>query len=749
MDEHIRTLRKEELLVDHEGWFDEENAERVVSWLVAAENRRPVVLVGSGFTRNARNRTTGALASQKQVPFWSDLVKQLARDLGVSADRYDAPTLFEMYQEAFGEAKLRDSLRDTVADAILAPGEAHTVLATYPCEAIVTTNCLDTQLDKACVGWRRVVVDADLSAAGQGRDLIYLHGHRDFSDSWVMTRSQYEDFPRSKPVMVARVRQLLAQHPWLIVGFSMTDPNFHSITRLVGLEMRGHQPLSLALMRDPPSAAERLHWRRLGFEIATPKDKSDFANFLSRIFPKLVTTYSPTSAAARAYVRRGTSADAKLQRFREVYSAPIVDRDEAYRDWKAQLKELLTPEEQADAKKTAQEASQAAWATRTAPTPKTGSDSPTPHVAPPVPAPALHDPLFDGLDVAPRFRPLASFDEIQWLSMLLKKSSPLAGELAKHFAWGLHQHLFESADDLALEAITLRLAKRAGWNDSSIEDLHRSAVASARKYGRASIEKLLEGVAADLGLSPPSEEEDHPDLPHIRYAKAAYSAFMNVEFKDAAECYGKAARSAAEAGFVFEQWAYTVGQLDASVRATSSWAPSKDNNERRELREQLILEIQRLARQPTVERWIQRADEQSRSVFREVVVRSQERDRSRVRGSWGQRYGGGGRTLWRAFRDLETIHSPPSLRIQYLEPLLPLLDLNDVALVLSNANKPREWLEEQLSRPVENFAKRQARDKELVEYFLADQVALSETALIARLECMRKLDLGGHLKTGH
>ncbi|MBK6514521.1 MAG: hypothetical protein IPG04_10485 [Polyangiaceae bacterium] len=51
--------------------------------------------------------------------------------------------------------------------------------------------------------------------------------------------------------MASRVRQLLAQHPWLVVGFSMSDANFHAITRLLGNEMRGHQPLSLVLMTGP------------------------------------------------------------------------------------------------------------------------------------------------------------------------------------------------------------------------------------------------------------------------------------------------------------------------------------------------------------------------------------------------------------------------------------------------------------------------------------------------------------------
>ncbi len=748
MDAHIRALRKEEFLIEHGGPFDEENAERVVSWLVAAEERSPVVLVGAGFTLNARDRRTGRQATRTQAPLWSDVVAILAKDLGLSAERYEAPTLFEMYKEHFNEAKFRDALRATVANSDLAPGAAHEALVAYPSEAIVTTNCLDTLLDEACGSrWRRVVADPDLSTAGEGHDLIYLHGHREFSDSWVMTRSQYEDVPRQKPVIVARVRQLLAQHPWLVVGFGMTDPNLHSIIRLLGSEMRSHQPLSLALMRDTPMAAERLHWRRLGFEIASPRDKEHVAEFLALVLPKLVTTYSPTSTAAKGYIRRGSTPTEKLRRFRDVHPAPIIDREEAYVDWKDQLKELLSAEEQSAAKARVNEAHQAAWTTRSPP-PKTEGNSPVSEVvAGTRPATPPSDSLFDGLDIAPKFRPLASFEEVHWLSILLSKG--LLNELAEHFAWALTHQIFEDrADLLPLEVFAIRLASRAGWKASNADRIHallRAACASARKYGREMIEELVKGEAAALEL-PLTSGEDYRDRPHLLLAKAGYQALMNANFHEAAERYAEAARLVAHVGLVFEEWVYAVGEADALSQLGSptkfadrsmSAALTREEEKRRLQGEALHDRIRELTRRRAVERWISRADEQSRSVLQEVVERSAERERFRARGSWGRRFGGNGHALWKSFRDLETVHAPPSLRRKYLEPLLPLLNASHLALVLPNARKPREWLDAILDRPTETVAERRKRDRELIEVLLPGNT-LTKAEILARVECLRE-----------
>lgn len=735
MDQYIRALRKEELLLEYDGWFDEENAERVVSWLVAAEDRTPVVLVGAGFSRNARIKKTGEPATRQQAPLWSELLEPFAYDLGVSPSRYDAATLFELYAEAFGSAPLRDKLREAVADADLLPVRAHDALAMYPCEAIVTTNCLDTLLDSARDrGWRRVVADSDLSTLGHERDLIYLHGHRDFPDSWVMTRSQYEDFSRSKPVMVSRVRQLLAQHPWLLVGFGMADPNFHAIMRLLGVEMRGHQPLSIALMTEQPILAERQHWRRLGIEMAVPtlRDR-ELGDFFPWIFEKLNTRYSPTSEAASAYIQRGVTPQEKLSRFRRVYTSPIIDPDKAYQDWKKQLTNLLNDEERAAVAARVRQANEVFFATERRPL-RTSQNSPgTPRVSAP-PNPALNDRLFQ--DMAPQFPPLASSDLIQGLDILVGKGEALRGELAEHFAWGLEKALFENERfPLPLDVLALRLAKDAGLASERIDGLVRHALYSARKYADKKAGARLDDEISRLGLSLPSPDKD-PDRPHLDEAKRAYRAFMDGDYNDAIARYEAAAKLAASAKLDLETWVYTKGQADAfAVKASSQEDAPHDDDRLRTLREQ----AQRLAESPVVERWFRRADASARQVLEQVIEIEREREKFRVTGGRGRRFGGPSEELWRACQELRVVHAPPALQRQYAAPWLGFLDVDDAALALGLARKPRQWLDEALLRTPTTLDERVKRDRKLVATVLAEPDTLTTTELVARLECLPAL----------
>lgn len=79
-------------------------------------------------------------------------------------------------------------------------------------------------------------------------EVLYLHGHRSSPQTWVLSRSQYEDLPTTRPVLLTRVRQLLSQHPVLTVGYSLTDPDFHQVYRQLSLDMKTKCPPGLALL---------------------------------------------------------------------------------------------------------------------------------------------------------------------------------------------------------------------------------------------------------------------------------------------------------------------------------------------------------------------------------------------------------------------------------------------------------------------------------------------------------------------
>lgn len=729
MDATIRELRREELLTAHGGRFDEENAERVTKWLVAAEDRRPVLLVGAGYSRNARDRETGMTATQAQAPLWNDLIKSLAADVDLPVDHYDAPTLFELYGETLGEARLRDALRGCFADSALGPGPAHEAIATYPCEAIVTTNCLDTLLDKVCaVGWRRVIENSDLSVQGQLRDLIYLHGHRDYADSWVMTRSQYEDFHRTKPVIVARTRQLLAQHPWLVVGFGMTDPNFHSITRLVGSEMRGQQPLSLVLMPKLPSTAERQHWRRLGFEIVAPERAEKLPDFFAWALSKLTTTYSPTSEAASAYIGRTSSAGERLRRFRAVNPAPI-DKQSVYQHWEAELEALLTPEERASALETSQVAARAVFGSFARLSAEADGSGDARTLAPP----PLQSPILNALENDSELGPVSNDRHVQFLDRLLAGNLLERSILADHFAWALHHQLFEHSDNRPLmEVVTVFLAREGHWGKERIDAVIKEAFGLVRKYEHASVERTLARHIETLGFVVPAPNPA-PDEPHLVEAQAGYRAFLNADFEQAAKHYGIAARAAAATRLDLETWAYTLGQADS----LASMPKARDTIDlAKALREQAV----RLEQSPAVKYWRERADTRLKEALRDSVDEERTRERYRVTGGRGHRSSSGVNGAWRSYRDLLALHAPPWLQRHYLAPVAPFLGAEEVRAVLVSVAKPREWIDALLRLPPASLADRQHRDRQLVDGILSgDASSVTKTEHLAAVECLPKL----------
>jgi hypothetical protein len=287
------------------GLFEEEDEAAVIRWLSDNWKRHRVVIVGSGFTKNASR------PKRTSVPLWGDLSRAIARDLGVPEDEFDALQLPDMHAVRFGSRKrLRALMANALDDAALTPGRAHDALWASNPAAIITTNFLDTVLEKSRP--RRgqvVVVDKDLGVPmdENHRHLVYFHGHRRRRDTWVAGRQEYEALPSRRPLVQAKVRQLLAEYPALIVGYSLTDPDFHLIYGDTWRAMGKQRPKGLALLPsgDPPKnvterrarAVTRAYWETLGLTFVTFSPAISYAQLdgaYARFFKltEQVTTFS-------------------------------------------------------------------------------------------------------------------------------------------------------------------------------------------------------------------------------------------------------------------------------------------------------------------------------------------------------------------------------------------------------------------------------------------------------------------------
>jgi hypothetical protein len=749
MDKEIIDLRRR-LLAE---FFEPAEAGVIVDWLIAAEHRRPVLLVGAGFSRNARHRYRGDYARASEVPLWTDVTRLMATHLGVTPEQYDGPTMAEMYVSSFGDAELRDRLRGMLSDEDIDPGEAHLALARYDAEAVITTNCLDTLLDRATgeqeVGWNRVIGDADLSATTRGerrlRDLIYFHGHRCASDTWILTRSQYEDVTRTRPVMVARVRQLVAQHPLLILGFGLGDPNFHNVYRQVSNEMRRHQPVTLAVQFSQVSEAEKRHWEKLGVRTVVPKaartlrdDPAGANAFFVWLFGQLATSWSPGQEEALQYVLSTPEVSARLSKFAGVFPhlwkgierrGHFSERAAAFNAWRRVLFSCLPESDETAAQERVREAvayeqERFREANKRASTIRsTDGPEPTPSADK---GPGKKPEAFAKL---PAWRSLRPTEADAWRLDYLLRRDPDQKAIADHFALALEPDLFQTGETederLPWIPLTCWLVLNAhAFSSDERRRLVNACFARADHYGDEAGSKIIRGLAA--AAIPPvvvdaTDDSARTDTPEAQ----GFTAMLDGDFRTAQERYRQAADRARAASLEFEEWAWRQGQQHGLTSLIDDWRSepgiADPTGDLRKERDACRERIKALSETETVRSWLDRTKTRIRGTLERALNQRRSQETYRARGGSGVSFSNVPHMAWRSFRDLEAIHAPPGLQAEYLAPLLweggfARGDELEYRMQFDGKNT-ENWLDDVLDAPSATPQAQAERDAAVVEAF--------------------------------
>jgi SIR2-like domain len=197
-------------------------------WHVDSGRRGAGVLVGAGFSRNAKLTSENA----PLPPLWSDLEKTMRADLYPGRPD-DAPRdvlrLAEEYRAYFGQAALDAHLRTHIADSTWLPSSCHTRLLSLPWSDVLTTN-FDTLLERAAqedVGqaYETVRGVGDL-VHGRAPRIVKLHGTIGQNEQLVITEEDYRTYPTCRAAFVNLARQVFIENELCLLGFSGTDPNF-------------------------------------------------------------------------------------------------------------------------------------------------------------------------------------------------------------------------------------------------------------------------------------------------------------------------------------------------------------------------------------------------------------------------------------------------------------------------------------------------------------------------------------------
>ena len=217
---------------------DVSQIKKVCDALWTRPHSRASVMIGSGFSRNARNDR----GSGRQPPLWEDIAGELSRSLypGLASDGQmtgrsgpspasSALRLAQEYKTAFGRTDLHRLLVDTVSDNHFSPSDTHRMLLNLPWRDVFTTNW-DTLLERTSLEITdrtySIVQDADqIPLWGQPR-IFKLHGSLPASYPLIVTEEDYRRYPIEYAPFVNTVQQAMMETVFLLIGFSGDDPNF-------------------------------------------------------------------------------------------------------------------------------------------------------------------------------------------------------------------------------------------------------------------------------------------------------------------------------------------------------------------------------------------------------------------------------------------------------------------------------------------------------------------------------------------
>jgi len=256
---------------------------------------RCLPFIGAGFSANAR------LPGQETMPTWAGLTKALA-ETGLIDDG-EGPDVAEQYERRFGRVGLIDAVRRSLHSDTARPGRAHSAFARLPFDTVYTTN-FDLLLEDACLEvrlpFRSLVGELQLPfhAGLLATNIVKMHGDLRHEEHVVITRSDYEGFLTTYPVVATHLSAMLITRTALFVGYSRTDPDFQQILEVVRSRLGRFQRMSYLLQFDAAAdeidAAldDQLHV--ISFESASPRGRD---GALADFFLEIQTTIDKRAAA--------------------------------------------------------------------------------------------------------------------------------------------------------------------------------------------------------------------------------------------------------------------------------------------------------------------------------------------------------------------------------------------------------------------------------------------------------------------
>jgi len=249
-------------------------------------NGKCLPFIGAGFSLNAK------IQNNRQMPNWNQLTKILSDDL----QTLDTNPLevSKKYEQRFGRPKLIETISEGLNVNLSSPGDVHKIFVKITSFDLVYTTNFDVLLEDAYkeqgIPFKSIVGPYQFAefAGHKAVNIIKMHGDVNHSEYMIITQDDYDNFFRRYDAFSIHLSGLLMTRTPLFIGYSLKDPNFLQIKRLIenkmGKAIRKGYVVLFNLSDSEIKLYEKMNLTVINLESKTKSNAELMFNFLQEIY---------------------------------------------------------------------------------------------------------------------------------------------------------------------------------------------------------------------------------------------------------------------------------------------------------------------------------------------------------------------------------------------------------------------------------------------------------------------------------
>lgn len=287
--------------------------EKLIEFLNSGET---LAFVGSGVAREVGLPTWMELTQGvfERIPENADAKTRQGAERLLKQQRY--PEFMGWIARNLGEGFLYSACRELLKDTGTV-GRVNDFIAKFPFKSVFTTNFDDSlkrhfdRAGRATSTYLNTRQDLEAVDIDSIRCIVKLHSDLDHSASIVLTDSQYAAIRSAGELEFFRqfVKSYLTNRRFLIVGYSVTDPDIQLLLENIALNLRRKTPIYAIIADAPPETCSQFK-TLYNIEVIPYQNRSGDHSELAALFQamsRFVTEFAPRLPSPELNLKRAQS----------------------------------------------------------------------------------------------------------------------------------------------------------------------------------------------------------------------------------------------------------------------------------------------------------------------------------------------------------------------------------------------------------------------------------------------------------